>query len=164
MSDARAELRALVTEAAMRGLRGSGRRRSNKNPHYVAPSEAGKAWTHVYGTARALVEWATADNVALAIAGLNERGDDQSANVRAILKFVDTVSNLAVQMAAHRAHGPAQVIQRDGGRYQIGITDDAPGPFETRAFAEAVAFRISPRQFARASSLKRNSRHKETSA
>jgi hypothetical protein len=31
------------------------------------------------------------------------------------------------------------IIQRDDGRYQIGLTDDAPGPFPTRAFAESVA-------------------------
>jgi hypothetical protein len=30
------------------------------------------------------------------------------------------------------------VVQRDDGRYQIGIADDAPGPFETREFARAV--------------------------
>jgi hypothetical protein len=28
-----------------------------------------------------------------------------------------------------------------GGGYQIGFADDAPGPFESRAFAEAVAAR-----------------------
>jgi hypothetical protein len=33
----------------------------------------------------------------------------------------------------------AQVFQRDDGLYQIGLTDDAPGPFESRMFAEAVA-------------------------
>jgi hypothetical protein len=31
------------------------------------------------------------------------------------------------------------VVQRDDGRFQIGIADDAPGPFESRAFAQAVA-------------------------
>jgi hypothetical protein len=30
---------------------------------------------------------------------------------------------------------PADVYQRDDGMYQLGIGDDAPGPFETRAFA-----------------------------
>jgi len=31
------------------------------------------------------------------------------------------------------------VIERDDGQYQIGLGHDAPGPFETRAFAAAVA-------------------------
>jgi hypothetical protein len=31
------------------------------------------------------------------------------------------------------------IVQRDDGRFQIGLRCDAPGPFETRAFAEAVA-------------------------
>ncbi|MGV7218489.1 hypothetical protein [Bradyrhizobium sp. UFLA05-112] len=31
------------------------------------------------------------------------------------------------------------VIQRDDGMFQIGVADDAPGPFESRAFAAAVA-------------------------
>jgi hypothetical protein len=33
------------------------------------------------------------------------------------------------------------ILERDDGRFQIGLVDDAPGPFETRRFAEAVAFR-----------------------
>jgi hypothetical protein len=36
---------------------------------------------------------------------------------------------------------PRQIIQRDDGRFAIGLTDDAPGPFETRRFAEAIAGR-----------------------
>jgi prophage regulatory protein len=36
----------------------------------------------------------------------------------------------------------AKVIQRDDGRYQVGAADDAPGPFETRQFAEAVAAKV----------------------
>jgi hypothetical protein len=39
----------------------------------------------------------------------------------------------------------AQVFQRDDGLWSIGITDDAPGPFESRAFAEAVALQNLPR-------------------
>jgi hypothetical protein len=31
------------------------------------------------------------------------------------------------------------VVQRDDGTFAIGWHDDAPGPFETREFAEAVA-------------------------
>jgi hypothetical protein len=31
------------------------------------------------------------------------------------------------------------VVERDDGFFQIGVGDDAPGPFESRAFAEAVA-------------------------
>jgi hypothetical protein len=39
------------------------------------------------------------------------------------------------------AQWPALVYERDDGRYQIGLTDDAPGPFESRAFAVAIARR-----------------------
>jgi hypothetical protein len=31
------------------------------------------------------------------------------------------------------------IIERDDGFFHIGIGDDAAGPFETRAFAQAVA-------------------------
>ena len=34
---------------------------------------------------------------------------------------------------------PADIIQRDDGRFALGWGDDAPGPFESRAFAAAVA-------------------------
>jgi hypothetical protein len=34
---------------------------------------------------------------------------------------------------------PRQIIQRDDGMWSIGLGDDAPGPFETRRHAEAVA-------------------------
>jgi hypothetical protein len=34
---------------------------------------------------------------------------------------------------------PLIVVERDDGRYQIGLDDDAPGPFESRRFAESVA-------------------------
>ncbi|WP_028346057.1 DUF3102 domain-containing protein [Bradyrhizobium murdochi] len=96
---AKAELRAVVTDAATRGLRGR-TGSSNKNPNYQPPSAASAAWMHVYGVARALVEWATPDNVALAIAGRNERGDDQYANMRAVWECLDTVSNLIGSLGA----------------------------------------------------------------
>jgi hypothetical protein len=38
----------------------------------------------------------------------------------------------------------ADVFERDDGRYQIGIADDAPA-FESRAFAEQVAVRGASR-------------------
>jgi hypothetical protein len=40
----------------------------------------------------------------------------------------------------------ALVVERDDGRYQIGFEDCAPGPFESRPFALAVAarFAVSP--------------------
>jgi hypothetical protein len=31
------------------------------------------------------------------------------------------------------------IVQRDDGQYQIGLHDDAPGPFQTRNFAQSVA-------------------------
>jgi len=32
-----------------------------------------------------------------------------------------------------------EIYQRDDGRFAIGLGDDAPGPFESRAFAMQVA-------------------------
>lgn len=84
----KAALREAVTGAAMRALRG-GSSPSNKNPNYRPPSKAAAAWTHVYGTARAFVEWATDDNIALAIAGLNEREDSQVSNIRSVRECAD---------------------------------------------------------------------------
>jgi hypothetical protein len=51
----------------------------------------------------------------------------------------------------------AQVHQREDGRYQIGLTEDAAGPFETRAFAESVA----AHEATRSARLHRNSQHRE---
>ncbi|MHC2240694.1 hypothetical protein, partial [Bradyrhizobium elkanii] len=31
------------------------------------------------------------------------------------------------------------IVQRDDGRFQLGIDDDAPGPFESQSLAAAVA-------------------------
>jgi hypothetical protein len=36
------------------------------------------------------------------------------------------------------------VFERDDGLFQIGLGDDAPGPFESRRFAQAVAARTAP--------------------
>jgi len=36
---------------------------------------------------------------------------------------------------------PKPIFQRDDGMWSIGWHDDAPGPFETRKFAAAVAAR-----------------------
>jgi hypothetical protein len=84
----KAALRQAVTDAAMRALRG-GSSTSNKNPNYRPPSKASEAWTHLYGTARAFVEWATDDNIAFAITGLNERDDNQASNIRAVRECAD---------------------------------------------------------------------------
>lgn len=95
----KAALREAVTEAAMRGLRGSGSP-SRKNPHYTAPSQAEKAWTHVYGEARAFREWATADNVKLAIKGMREREDSQAANIRAVRECAAIFERIVEKMDA----------------------------------------------------------------
>jgi hypothetical protein len=34
---------------------------------------------------------------------------------------------------------PPIIVERDDGLYQIGFDDSAPGPFESRQFAESVA-------------------------
>jgi hypothetical protein len=36
------------------------------------------------------------------------------------------------------------IFERDDGQFQIGLADDAPGPFESRAFALAVSGYVSP--------------------
>jgi hypothetical protein len=95
----RAALREAVTEAAMRGLRGR-RAPSRKNPLYVPPSPAGAAWTNVYGTARAFVEWATDTNVKLAVAGLNERDDSQASNIRAVRDCANVFNAIVEQIDA----------------------------------------------------------------
>ncbi|MCO6050876.1 hypothetical protein NGM99_13915 [Mesorhizobium sp. RP14(2022)] len=76
------DLRTQVMEAAKQGSKPAPS--SNKNPRYVAPSRAAEAWTHLYGTCRALTEWASDDNVALAAVGLSERADDQALNLAAV--------------------------------------------------------------------------------
>jgi hypothetical protein len=35
------------------------------------------------------------------------------------------------------------IVQRDDGFFQIGLGDAAPGPFESRGFAQAVAARTA---------------------
>jgi hypothetical protein len=95
----RAAVREAVVDAAMRGLRGR-RAPSRKNPLYVPPSPTGAAWTHVYGTARAFVEWATDANVRLAVAGLNERGDSQGSNIRAVRDCAAVFKAIAEQIDA----------------------------------------------------------------
>jgi len=97
----KAALRQEVIAAAENALRGGGGpRRSNKNPDYVPPSKADEAWTHVYGTARAFVEWATGENISLAICGLNERDDSQTANIRAVRKCSKILCDLVEQLDA----------------------------------------------------------------
>jgi len=97
----KAALREAVTEAAKQGLRGGGPSQSNRNPHYVAPTKAGAAWTHLYGTCRAFAEWATDENIALAIQGMAERRDDQTANVRAVRRAAAIIHEIAEKLNAH---------------------------------------------------------------
>lgn len=42
------------------------------------------------------------------------------------------------------AHRPHAVVQRDDGAYQIGVGDEAPRPFPTRAFAQSVCDEADP--------------------
>jgi hypothetical protein len=85
------ELRKSVLEAAKQGAAG-GSEQSNKNPHYQAPTKAGEAWTKLYGSCRALAEWASDENMLLALHGKAERTDDQTANVAAIQKAADALT------------------------------------------------------------------------
>lgn len=85
------ELRKSVLEAAKQGAAG-GAEQSNKNPHYQAPTKAGEAWTKLYGSCRALAEWASDENMLLALRGKAERTDDQAANVAAIQKASEALA------------------------------------------------------------------------
>jgi hypothetical protein len=97
----KAALREAVTEAAMRGIRGNGGQSpSNKNPLYRAPTKAGEAWSHLYGTCRALSEWATDENQLLALHGKAERSDDQTANIRAIRRAASFLNDFLEQVDA----------------------------------------------------------------
>lgn len=89
----KAALREAVIEAAKQGLRGGGQSTSNKNPIYEAPTEAGKAWSHIYGTCRAFAEWATPENLQLAVSGRHERRDDQSRNIAAVQRAVAALAD-----------------------------------------------------------------------
>lgn len=88
----KAALRKAVVEAARQGYRPNGN--SNKNPIYETPTQAGKAWTHLYGTCRALSEWATDENIALAVRGRSERRDDQSRNVAAVRRALEALTEI----------------------------------------------------------------------
>ena len=66
---AKAALRAMVTAAALRGLR-SKRAASRRNPLYVPPMPERAAWQHVTGTFRAFADWASENNLALARQGM----------------------------------------------------------------------------------------------
>ncbi|NEJ95261.1 hypothetical protein G7039_09085 [Rhizobium leguminosarum] len=89
----KAALRKAVVEVAKQGLSGRPASSSNKNPLYRTPTKAGAAWTHLYGTCRALSEWASqGENVALALCGIAERTDDQAANIAAVRKCAATLN------------------------------------------------------------------------
>ncbi|NEI52682.1 hypothetical protein GR217_34250 [Rhizobium leguminosarum] len=91
----KAALRKAVVEVAKQGLSGRpASSSSNKNPLYRAPTKAGAAWTHLYGTCRALSEWASqGENVMLARRGVAERTDDQAANIAAVRKCAATLNS-----------------------------------------------------------------------
>ena len=98
----RAALREMVTAAAVRGLRPAPAA-SRRNPLYVPPTAAGSAWTHLYGECRAMLEWATDENVRLALAGRDEREDDQSRNIAAVRSWARKLNDIAEKMDAQEA-------------------------------------------------------------
>jgi hypothetical protein len=55
-------------------------------------------------------------------------------------KVLGTTAKSAGESAGGvRGPFPGLIVERDDGLYQIGLDDDALGPFPTRSFAEAVA-------------------------
>lgn len=97
----KAALREAVVAAAKQGLRGGGYSAPSKNPLYEAPTEAGKAWSHVYGTCRAFAEWATPENIDLAMRGRHERRDDQSRNIAAVQRAIAALIEFERMLNAH---------------------------------------------------------------
>lgn len=58
------------------------------------------------------------------------------------LPYVNRQITRALELdASASAENAALVVQRDDGQFGIGVGEDAPGPFPTRQFAEAVASR-----------------------
>ena len=97
----KAKLREAVVAAAMRGVRGGNSRGSNKNPLYVKPTASKAAWRYLAGDARALVEWATPENIELAhearrseagskLGELDLRAVRQCSEI--LLKFLETAN------------------------------------------------------------------------
>jgi hypothetical protein len=98
----KAALREAVMEAAKQGLRGGGAQTpSNRNPLYEAPTQAGAAWSHAYGTCRAFAEWASEENLRLASQGRFERRDDQTRNVAAVRRALEALADLERMIDAH---------------------------------------------------------------
>jgi hypothetical protein len=60
------------------------------------------------------------------------------------IKKLDWQTTLSASIEAKELSGPLanpafEVVEREDGRFSIGLADDAPGPFESRAFAQSVA-------------------------
>jgi hypothetical protein len=53
-------------------------------------------------------------------------------------EFLGSLGSTESHTAADRDN-QQPIIERDDGLYQIGLQDDAPGPFRTRHFAETIA-------------------------
>ncbi|QIG98190.1 MULTISPECIES: hypothetical protein [Bradyrhizobium] len=67
---------------------------------------------------------------------------------RVTLRDADMIATDFLDLSRCLSHSPVSVyrcpiVQRDDGLFQIGTGDDAPGPFESRNLAAAVAFRRS---------------------
>ncbi len=72
----------------------------------------------------------------------SQQNEHLGLNQRVVLAHRPKSAHCAVT-AISRAGSPPQIIQRDDGMFQIGLADDAPGPFESRRFAESVATRAA---------------------
>lgn len=96
----KAALRKVVEDAAMKALRGGQKRTSNKNPHYVAPTQAQAAWEKLYGNCRSMQEWATVESLKLAMQGVEGSGYDQSKNIAAVRKWAETLNQIVGKLDA----------------------------------------------------------------
>lgn len=95
----RTALREAVTAAALRGLQPE-RAPSRKNPLYVPPTKAGAAWDHLHGDCRLMIEWATEENIRLAIEGMRAASYDQSDNISVVLEWASLLHDIAERIDA----------------------------------------------------------------
>lgn len=91
-------LRNAVIEAAQRGMRPQSAP-SNRNPIYRPPSDASKAWQHLYGVCRALSEWSY-ENAEKALTGREEAGGTQAMNEAAIREAANFLADFVEKMDA----------------------------------------------------------------
>lgn len=84
----------IIAEAAENALkRNGGAANSRRNPYHVPPTPEASAWQHVFGTMRAFAEWATPENIDLAIRGM-KADPSQEMNLEAVQEGFDALTRV----------------------------------------------------------------------